>query len=79
MLVSIAGIHHETDHRPCSALAAGLAPGGRLVLADVAAGSAPARFLDGFVGDHNGHGHAGTYLGDDLAELARRAATPRSA
>ncbi|MCB0960657.1 MAG: methyltransferase domain-containing protein [Acidimicrobiales bacterium] len=71
VLVSIAGIHHEPDH---AALLRGwrrvLAPGGRLVLADVAAGSAPARFLDGFVGAHNGHGHAGTYLGDELAEQA---------
>src|SRR5262249_25116651 len=47
-----------------------LRPGGRLVVADVVTGSAEARFLDGFVGHHNGQGHDGWFLGDDLLDVA---------
>lgn len=74
LLVSIAGVHHEPDlrvllrewHRV-------LRPGGRMVVADVVDGSAPARFLDDFVGRHNGTGHDAVFLGADLAKLARDA------
>jgi SAM-dependent methyltransferase len=74
VVVSIAGMHHEDDH---GALFAAwrrlLVPGGRLVAADVVAGSAEARFLDGFVGEWTSTGHAGQYFGDDLARLGTSA------
>lgn len=74
VLVSVAGVHHDADL--VGLLAAWrrvLAPGGRIVVADVARGSAVAEFLDGFVGRHTAQGHVGTYLGDDLAQLAHDA------
>lgn len=74
VVVSVAGVHHEPDLGPLlRSWRRILVPGGRLVVADVARGSAEATFLDGFVGDHNGDGHAGSYLGDDLAQLAQAA------
>jgi SAM-dependent methyltransferase len=73
-IVSVAGIHHEPDHAALlRAWRRLLVPGGRVVLADVVAGSAVAEFLDGFVADHHPLGHVGTYLGTDLADVARRA------
>lgn len=70
VVVSVAGLHHEPD------LAATLAawrpllrPGGRLVIADVARGSAVATFLDGYVGSHNALGHEGAFFGPDLGEV----------
>lgn len=74
VVVSVAGMHHEPDHgallRAWDRL---LRPGGRLVAADVVAGSAEAAFLDGFVGEWTSTGHAGRYFGDDLAAVAERA------
>ena len=73
-VVSVAGVHHESD---LSAVLAAwrrlLRPGGRVVVADVAQGSDVATFLDGFVGVFNTSGHAGHYLGADLATLAEQA------
>jgi len=64
-VLSLAGVHHLDDKVPlfreCRRV---VRPGGQLVLSDVAAGSATARFLDGFVGDHNSTGHDGTFLSD---------------
>ena len=61
--ISIAGVHHLEDKQPLfDELARTLLPGGRLVLADVHANSAVARFLDDFVGRHNSTGHQGRYL-----------------
>lgn len=61
--ISIAGVHHLEDKRPLfGELARTLLPDGRLVLADVHADSAVARFLDDFVGRHNSTGHQGSYL-----------------
>lgn len=61
--ISIAGVHHLEDKQPLfDELARTLLPGGRLVLADVHADSAVARFLDDFVGHHNSTGHRGHYL-----------------
>ena len=69
VIVSVAGLHHEPDLTALlTAWRRVLRPGGRLVVADVAADSPVASFLDGFVGLHNGIGHAGNYLGADLAE-----------
>jgi SAM-dependent methyltransferase len=73
VVISLAGVHHEPDvFELLVAWRRVLVAGGRIVLADVATGSAEAAFLDGFVGRHNGHGHRGTYLGPDLADIARR-------
>ena len=73
VVVSIAGVHHEAD---LGALLGAwrrlLRPGGRVVVADVAVGVSVATFLDGFVGRHNGVGHAGTFLGPDVRSIAAR-------
>lgn len=70
--ISIAGVHHLPDKQPLfGELARTLLPGGRLVLADVHADSAVARFLDDFVGRHNSTGHLGSYL-DDRTPAALR-------
>lgn len=72
VLVSLAGTHHEPDlSRLLTGWSRLLRPGGRLVVADVVAGSAPAAFLDGFVAAHNGTGHDATFLGPDLEDQAR--------
>jgi SAM-dependent methyltransferase len=74
LVVSVAGMHHEDDHRALfAAWRRLLRPGGRLVAADVVAGSAEARFLDGFVGEWTSTGHAGRYFGDDLAATVEAA------
>ncbi|HWJ60497.1 MAG TPA: methyltransferase domain-containing protein, partial [Acidimicrobiales bacterium] len=71
VVLSLAGMHHEDDHDELLAAWTGLLrPGGRLVAADVVAGSAEAVFLDGFVGEWTATGHAGHYFGDDLRDLA---------
>ena len=72
VVLSLAGLHHLEDKRPLMAeMLRVTAPGGRLVLSDVATGSDSAKFLDGFVGDYNSTGHEGLFLGDaTLEELA---------
>lgn len=71
-LISLAGVHHMQDKRPLFAeMRRVTRQGGRLVLSDVAEGSAPADFLDGFVGAHNSTGHEGAFLSQHtLEELA---------
>lgn len=66
--LSIAGLHHVTDKRQvfCE-LRRCLKPRGRLIVADVAAGSAVARFLDEFVDRYSYEGHAGLYFDDRTA------------
>lgn len=70
--ISLAGVHHLADKRPLfRELLRITRPGGRFVLSDVAADTPVARFLDGFVGDHNSTGHEGIFLdGRTLEELA---------
>ena len=74
VVVSVAGVHHEDDHvgllRSWRRIAR---PGGTVALIDVAEGTAPAAFLDGFVGAHNGEGHRGRYLADGGEALAEEA------
>ena len=67
-VISLAGVHHYdhkcTFHKEVHRV---LQPQGLYVLSDVAEGSKVAAFLDNFVGQHNGTGHEGHYLGDNLA------------
>jgi SAM-dependent methyltransferase len=66
-VISLAGVHHHPDKRPFHAeVHRVLVPGGLYVLSDVDADSPVGRFLDGFVGRHNGTGHDGIYLGAEL-------------
>ncbi len=74
VVASLAGLHHETRlpavlgefHRL-------LRPGGRLGIAEVAAGSAPARFLNEFVDTHNSLGHDGHFFDDGVIGLLEAA------
>ena len=73
-VVSLAGVHHlENKGELFTEIARVLKPGGCFVLSDVAEGSATARFLDGFVGDHNSTGHDGRYLGEQTFKELRTA------
>jgi SAM-dependent methyltransferase len=69
-VVSLAGLHHEPNlaavFREMRRLTR---PGGRVVIADVAHATPPARFLNGFVARTNPKGHDGRFLNDDTAEL----------
>jgi len=74
VVISLAGIHHVEDkfalfrdmHRVTR-------PNGRLVISDVAEGSAVAHFLDDFVGRHNSTGHEGSYLNVETCRLLQQA------
>jgi len=63
LVVSLAAVHHVSNKAGFfeSALQA-LRLGGWFCVGDVAKGSNISRFLDGFVGAHNGMGHSGAYL-----------------
>jgi SAM-dependent methyltransferase len=64
-IVSLAGLHHEPSLPAVFAeMHRLLRRGGRAVIADVAIDTAPARFLNGFVNDHNPMGHDGRFLDD---------------
>jgi SAM-dependent methyltransferase len=64
-VLSIAGLHHIPEKRRIFAeMHRVLGPGGRVVLADVAADSPVRRFLDEFVGAYTDTGHSGCYFGD---------------
>lgn len=73
-IVSLAGLHHEPDlpavFREMRRL---LKAGGRAVIADVAARSRPAVFLNGFVDRNNPMGHHGQFLDDRLQDLLKDA------
>lgn len=73
-IVSLAGLHHEEDLPAVFAEMARLVrPGGRVIIADAAEGSAPARFLNGFVAAHNPLGHDGRFLDGGTANLLKAA------
>lgn len=62
-LLSLAALHHVLDKRQAlREFARVLAPGGRAVVADVAAGSDTGRFLNEFVDRYNSMGHDGRFL-----------------
>ncbi|WP_162139242.1 class I SAM-dependent methyltransferase [Pseudanabaena sp. PCC 6802] len=67
VVVSLAGLHHESDHvsifREVKRV---LRKGGRLAIAEVARNSPVARFLDEFVDAHNPDGHVGKYIDDSF-------------
>lgn len=66
LIVSLAALHHVANKSEFFAVCLdALQPGGCFCVGDAVAGSRIARFLDGFVGAHNGMGHAGSYLDPD--------------
>lgn len=70
--ISLAGVHHIDDKRPLFADQYRVVkPGGRLVVSDVAADSAVAQFLDGYVGAHNSTGHKGVFQDEDTLQDLR--------
>jgi len=73
-LVSLAALHHEPDlPKVFGEMRRLVRPGGRVVIADVAAGTPPARFLNGFVDANNPMGHVGLFLDDRTAGLIEAA------
>lgn len=65
VIVCLAGLHHEPRLQDVfTEFGRLLRPGGRLAIAEVEAGSAPGKFLNGFVHDHNSHGHQGMFVDD---------------
>lgn len=74
LIVSLAALHHVANKREFfEACIDALKPGGWLCVGDGLADSRVARFLDGFVGAHNGLGHAGDYLDADTERYRRMA------
>jgi len=73
-VVRLAGLHHEPDlvavFREMRRL---VGPGGKVVLADVAEGTPPATFLNGFVDRNNPMGHDGHFLDGRTVELLKEA------
>jgi SAM-dependent methyltransferase len=64
-VLSIAGLHHVRDKcEVFSEMRRILAPGGRILVADVAEDSPVRNFLDDFVGQYCETGHSGWYFGD---------------
>ena len=73
-IVSLAGLHHCPDlpavFREMRRL---VRPGGIVAIADVAVGTPPARFLNGFVDVHNPIGHHGVFFDEAIAGLLAEA------
>ena len=73
-LVSLAGLHHESDlGRVFREMRRLVRTGGLVVIADAAAGTPPAHFLNGFVDRHNPQGHEGRFFDDKTAALVEAA------
>ena len=59
----LAALHHADDPAAVAAeMLRVIAPGGRAAIGDVAPGSAPAAFLNGFVDRHTATGHHGRFV-----------------
>ena len=75
-VLSLTGLHHvpapEQDAFLCECRRV-LRPGGRLVIGEVAVGSAVDRFLNGFVDAHNSQGHAGVFFDAGFLPRLQRA------
>lgn len=68
-VVSLAGLHHEPEvPAVISEFVRLLRPGGRFAMADVAIGSPPDAFLNGFVDRHSSAGHRGAFFDESVAE-----------
>lgn len=73
-VVSLAGLHHEPDlSRVFDEMHRLLRTGGRLVLADVAVETTPAKFLNGFVAANCPLGHDGRFLDENCVATLERA------
>ena len=73
-IVSLAGLHHEPSLPAVfQEMRRILRPDGIGVIADVAVGTPPAIFLNGFVDTHNPLGHDGHFLDESLGGLLRDA------
>ena len=73
-IISLAGLHHEPDLPAVFAEMRRLVrPGGRVVIADVAIETGPARFLNGFVARNNAQGHDGRFLDANTGALVAAA------
>ena len=72
LVVSLAALHHVANKAEFfETCLNALKRGGWFCVGDPPAGSRIARFLDGFVGAHNGTGHAGDYLDLDTGYFSR--------
>lgn len=70
-VLSVAGIHHLTDHEQFQFLLGTkrvLRPSGWLLMVEVKSQSSTSQFLDDFVGKHTPSGHSGNYLKDTFAD-----------
>lgn len=67
-VVSLAGLHHEASLPAVfNEMRRLVRPSGRVIIADVAIDTAPARFLNGFVAANNPLGHDGRFLDNATA------------
>ena len=74
VVFSIAGVHHIEDKTELfKDIKRVLSQGGTFVLSDVASSSDVAKFLDGFMGEHNSTGHKGYFLDDDTISQLQNA------
>jgi SAM-dependent methyltransferase len=73
-VISLAGLHHEPDLAAVFAEFVRLVrPAGRIVIADAAKDTPTARFLNGFVAEHNPQGHDGHFLDEAAPPLLEAA------